>query len=72
MAPFRMAVEFINFQARHYESKEHAALIPSNVLQEKRKALIQSIPDANAFNYRFFKGLVNNQKTKKVRRIKLI
>ncbi|VDL63177.1 unnamed protein product [Hymenolepis diminuta] len=55
------------WQARHYESNDHAALIPSDNLQERRKALIQSVPEANSFNYRFFKGLVNTQKTKKTK-----
>ncbi|KAM7536014.1 hypothetical protein Aperf_G00000098650 [Anoplocephala perfoliata] len=57
------------WQARHYESNEHAALIPSDALQERRKALLQSVPDANTFTYRFFKGLVNTQKTKKTKMI---
>uniref|UniRef100_A0A5K3F4L9 MAGUK p55 subfamily member 6-like n=1 Tax=Mesocestoides corti TaxID=53468 RepID=A0A5K3F4L9_MESCO len=57
------------WQARHYDSSEHAALIPSDTLQERRKAIIQSIPDASAFNYRFFRGLVDNQKTKKTKMI---
>ncbi|VDN98953.1 unnamed protein product [Rodentolepis nana] len=55
------------WQARHYESNEHAALIPSDSLQERRKALIQSVPEADSFNYRFFKGLVNTQKAKKTK-----
>ncbi|KAL5970270.1 MAGUK p55 subfamily member 2, partial [Taenia solium] len=55
------------WQARHYDSSEHAALIPSDALEERRKTLIQSLPEANAFSYKFFKGLVNSQKTKKTK-----
>ncbi|VDM22360.1 unnamed protein product [Hydatigera taeniaeformis] len=54
------------WQARHYDSNEHAALIPSDALEERRKALIESLPEANTFSYKLFKGLVSSQKTKKV------
>ncbi|KAL7060512.1 hypothetical protein AAHC03_09918 [Spirometra sp. Aus1] len=55
------------WQARHYNSDRHAGLIPSAVLQERRKALIQGLPNENTFNYRLFKGLVLNQKKKKTK-----
>ncbi|EUB63317.1 MAGUK p55 subfamily member 2 [Echinococcus granulosus] len=55
------------WQARHYDSSEHAALIPSDTLEERRKTLVESLPGTNAFSYKFFKGLVNSQKTKKTK-----
>ncbi|KAL5109563.1 MAGUK p55 subfamily member 2 [Taenia crassiceps] len=55
------------WQARHYDSNEHAALIPSDTLEERRKTLIEGLPETNAFSYKFFKGLVNSQKTKKTK-----
>lgn len=53
------------WQARHYNAERRAGLIPSIVLQERRKAFIQSAPDPNALSYKFLSNKFNNRKKKK-------
>ncbi|VEL16456.1 unnamed protein product [Protopolystoma xenopodis] len=57
---------FLTLQARHYNAKERAGLIPSIVLQERRKAFAQSAPDPEDITYKMLGCRLGGRRKKKV------
>lgn len=54
------------WQARHYGHQQRAGLIPSEVLQERRRAHVQSAPNAEELTYRMVACGLARRRRKKV------